>query len=372
MPTALLIWRNRALGDTILALPALRAVQALRPSLDLRLLGYPDAWRWLGRRAPVVATIEEPPFDTLLAGRSSAELRAALQGVAAALVLTVSRNLLPALARAGVLHASQASPRPPAGLHAADWLRAVVLAALAGDLPPDVAAGNPAIPRLRLTPRELVRARGLLAALGVAEPQRPVFIHPGAGNDWECWPVERFGRLAAALLGWGCQIVLIEGFLDALRIAELQHLLPAPLPVIRGLSPRQLAAVLAAGRCYVGNDSGVTHLAAASGVPTLAIFGPTDPTCWGPRGARVRILRACDRRTTVHDQVRVCDDPACLAGISVEAVLAALRDLPQAPPARPVGSPSGHRHAALAVSPAPVATSAAASGWPGGVPGGAR
>jgi ADP-heptose:LPS heptosyltransferase len=53
-----------------------------------------------------------------------------------------------------------------------------------------------------------------------------------------------------------------------------------------------LAAVLAQSAAYLGNDSGASHLAAAAGAPVVAVFGPTDPMLWAPRGARARVLRA--------------------------------------------------------------------------------
>ncbi|HSW50494.1 MAG TPA: glycosyltransferase family 9 protein, partial [Bryobacteraceae bacterium] len=52
----------------------------------------------------------------------------------------------------------------------------------------------------------------------------------------------------------------------------------------------ELACRLAQARLYIGNDSGITHLAAASGVPVLALFGPTDPAVWAPRGPNVRVI----------------------------------------------------------------------------------
>jgi len=52
-----------------------------------------------------------------------------------------------------------------------------------------------------------------------------------------------------------------------------------------------LAAVLSQCSLFIGNDSGITHLAAALGVPTIALFGPTDPYVWGPRGTKVYIAR---------------------------------------------------------------------------------
>jgi ADP-heptose:LPS heptosyltransferase len=53
----------------------------------------------------------------------------------------------------------------------------------------------------------------------------------------------------------------------------------------------ELAGWLARARLYIGNDSGITHLAAAVGTPVLALFGPTDPAVWGPRGRNVRIAK---------------------------------------------------------------------------------
>jgi ADP-heptose:LPS heptosyltransferase len=55
---------------------------------------------------------------------------------------------------------------------------------------------------------------------------------------------------------------------------------------------------------YIGNDSGISHLAAAAGAPVVALFGPTDPAVWAPRGPRVRILAAAGLRSTVDEVER--------------------------------------------------------------------
>jgi heptosyltransferase-3 len=60
----------------------------------------------------------------------------------------------------------------------------------------------------------------------------------------------------------------------------------------RELPVRVLGAVLARAGLYVGNDSGVSHLAGAYGAPTIALFGPTDPALWSPVGPRVSVLRS--------------------------------------------------------------------------------
>ena len=69
-----------------------------------------------------------------------------------------------------------------------------------------------------------------------------------------------------------------------------------------------LGAALARAGLFLGNDAGVSHLAAATGAPTLALFGPTDPALWAPVGPRVATLRA---------------PSASLAALDLEAVVAA-------------------------------------------------
>jgi heptosyltransferase-2 len=67
-----------------------------------------------------------------------------------------------------------------------------------------------------------------------------------------------------------------------------------------------IAAVFQGARGFIGNDSGITHLAAAAGVATTVLFGPTDPRVWAPRGEHVRVVQSAD---------------GTMEGITVEAVL---------------------------------------------------
>ncbi len=102
-------------------------------------------------------------------------------------------------------------------------------------------------------------------------------IHPFSGSPKKNWPLEKFRDLANRLerimpVRW-CAGPQDPNLADAVRIDDLY----------------QLACWLARARLYVGNDSGITHLAAAVGTPVLAIFGPTDPAVWAPRGPNVRV-----------------------------------------------------------------------------------
>ncbi|MBM4032124.1 MAG: glycosyltransferase family 9 protein [Planctomycetes bacterium] len=113
-----------------------------------------------------------------------------------------------------------------------------------------------------------------------------VAVHPGSGGRAKRWSVERFGELARAL---ACPVVWLlgpaeEGDAEARRLGQQVGVVAENLPLAT------LAGLLAVCRAYVGNDSGVSHLAAAVGAPTVALFGPTDPAMWAPRGHRVAIL----------------------------------------------------------------------------------
>jgi ADP-heptose:LPS heptosyltransferase len=113
------------------------------------------------------------------------------------------------------------------------------------------------------------------------------------------------------------------------------------LPTLRAVAPRgrfidlvgrvdlvTLHAALGHARLYIGNDSGLMHLAAASGAPTLGLFGPSDERLYGPWGPNGRVLRGA--RTL--DQIRTLDPDLSQAichmmDLSVESVVAAARRL---------------------------------------------
>jgi len=172
-------------------------------------------------------------------------------------------------------------PAPPGGTHAAQWLLQP-LAAI-GLHAPD------ALEPIRATDAEASGARSLLSLL----PERFLAVHPGSGSPRKSWPPDRFASLVEALAP-GRPWLLIEGPADVEAAAPLARR-PGAV-VARGLDARALGAVLSRAGMFVGHDSGVTHLAAAWGAPTLALFGPTDPAVWAPVGPRVRIVRAPEGR----------------------------------------------------------------------------
>lgn len=138
--------------------------------------------------------------------------------------------------------------------------------------------GMPEMPPLRL-------------ALDAKPPARDVIIHAGSGSPTKNWPLENFLAVASWLKERGRSVSWCLGPAEresppfkAWKPSDDEELLPA-------CSLVGLAGILANTALYIGNDGGITHLAAAVDCTTIALFGPTDPLIWGPLGENVVILR---------------------------------------------------------------------------------
>jgi len=282
-----LLVRAGALGDVLLLRTAVGALKAAGHSVSL--LAPSAAGAALCGRGPAevdsVLPWESATFTGLLAGDASvsSELCGALAPFQTVIAYTASADLLHGLGQAAPSAKVVAQPPlpPQAAPHAAAWL-AEAVARLGADpavTPPTFAASE----------AESAQARPWLDRLGPGY----LAVHPGSGARGKNWPAERFASLVEHVAD-GRPFLLVEGPADV-DAAEPLTRLPSVVHA-RDLPPRVLGAVLARAGIYVGNDSGISHLAAAWGAPVLALFGPTDPAQWAPVGPRVRVLRAGDGR----------------------------------------------------------------------------
>ncbi|MBY0503319.1 MAG: glycosyltransferase family 9 protein [Bryobacteraceae bacterium] len=260
-----LLIRPGAIGDCIVALPAMEHLRA-----DFTEVWVPSAVTPLVQFADAVDAIARTGLDQLglPCVRPDARLVERLRGFddivswygtnresfqAAVYALGLPFRFYPAL--------------PPADgdTHAADFL----MRQAGGPLP--------ATPRIRMP----------------EEPRHFAAIHPFSGGARKNWPLERFRALRLPL-----PIEFAAGPDEKLAEARRFDTLG------------ELAVWLASASVYIGNDSGISHLAAAVGTPTLALFGPTRPEVWAPRGRRVTILAKSE-----------------LEVIEIDAVEQAVRDL---------------------------------------------
>jgi len=186
---------------------------------------------------------------------------------------------------------------------------------------------------LRIPPQDEAAAAGLLDDLAGEKlsdgSKALVMLQPGARYWFKAWPVERFAELAGRLAArYGCRILVggdakERGLAEAIRAGA-----QAPVVPLAGrLTLLQYTAVLKRCSLFVGNDNGPMHMAAALGVPVVALFGPSDPAEWGPRGGRAEVLyKGLDCRRCFHPTCTRGEE-SCMKQITVEEVFAAATKL---------------------------------------------
>jgi ADP-heptose:LPS heptosyltransferase len=116
-------------------------------------------------------------------------------------------------------------------------------------------------------------------------------LHPGSGSEKKNWPKEGFLEVAVeAFRRWRLPSTVLLGPAEEGQRAFWSQARCPLLTVQAELPILEVARTLRRATLYVGNDSGITHMAAATGAPVVALFGPTDPARWAPRGGRVEVL----------------------------------------------------------------------------------
>jgi heptosyltransferase III len=155
------------------------------------------------------------------------------------------------------------------------------------------------------------------------ENEALIAFHPGAGSRFKRWPLERFIELARRLtLNRENKLLLIEGPAEEGLASQIsEELLGIESIVAQAVPLKLLAAVLEPCRLFIGNDSGLAHLAAALKIPSIVLFGPTLPQHWAPQGKHVAVLRE-------PRGCRACasgyGDHTCLLSISVDDIISAM------------------------------------------------
>lgn len=166
--------------------------------------------------------------------------------------------------------------------------------------------------------------------LKINDSQTLFAIHPGSGSPHKNWPLKRFLETAVEIKkSKNIQPIFLLGPVeedaDPISIMTIQA---QDFPIIRDLSLPVLAGVLSHCMGYLGNDSGVSHLAAALGLPTMVLFGPTDPNLWGPKGNTVKSISPdvpCAPCT--HETMRSCTTKECMTDLTVPKVLEGMKSL---------------------------------------------
>ncbi len=176
---------------------------------------------------------------------------------------------------------------------------------------------------------EITDKDSLLAKLHLEFDQpKIVVLHAGASKTRKLWPNEKWISLVELLQKEGFSPVLIgAGNMDSVTNQSINEGLARPIPdLVNKLSLVELAQLLNRSCFYIGNDSGPMHMAAALDVPSIAIFGPTDESIWGPLVDTTTVMRGfqCppECRNGHHCELGFC----CLVNLSAADVFAKFKE----------------------------------------------
>lgn len=184
-------------------------------------------------------------------------------------------------------------------------------------------------PSLYTTASEDMLVSEMLVAAGINDDTPVIGINAGASfGSAKRWYPERFARVAKALADeWGGRVILFGGKDEVDIVLEIEAALGVSCLNLAGkTSVRELMALIRRCSFFVTNDSGPMHIAAAFGVPLVAIFGPTDHAGTAPRGKNAVIVRA--EIPCAPCKLRVCPvDHACMEQVKAEDVIEAAINL---------------------------------------------
>ena len=157
--------------------------------------------------------------------------------------------------------------------------------------------------------------------VGIPSDRPIVLIHPGSGSSRKCISPEVLALAMEQFQREGLHPLILEGPADRESVASLCRLVPTASIVAGEIALSTVAGLLVRSALYIGNDSGITHLSGLLGVPTIALFGPTDPARWAPRGPHVVVLQGSTFLCQSWEQVEACSEKPCFA-ISAEEIVA--------------------------------------------------
>jgi heptosyltransferase-3 len=277
----ILVIRGGAIGDFILTLPVLSALRAQFPNVRLEILGYPHIAQLAaaGGLADEVRSIEARPLAGFFA---RGPLDSALQNYFADFPIILSYLFDPDLifqtnvrqSFRGQFIAGPHRPDDKKLQHATDVFLEPLqrLAIFDAD----------AVPRLNLS--TFNPPPSTIATIA---------LHPGSGSERKNWPLANWIALAQHLLAnTPLSILLVGGEAEADKLTKIAAaLIPGRVETAFSWPLAKLAERLAPCRAFVGHDSGITHLAAAVGVRSLALWADTPEVVWRPRGDHVSVLR---------------------------------------------------------------------------------
>ncbi len=283
----LLIFRIGGVGDNLLLLPFLSALRETYPEAYLEFIGYPERihiFKDFGYMDEI-KSFDQPGMSSFFLKESNLPAELVKYFTSFDLVYFFLKDENAAfsenLRKYGIKRFHLFSPFPQENIHILDYY---------GNLIHSLGLKNSQSKTLLLqryknqTPDHLRGDRD----------NRSAIIHPGAGSKKKCWPAKYFAEIVDWLeKKYIMNTSLISGPADEDTTREVvSHLKRARPEIIKNRTLSELALLLSHCSLYLGNDSGITHLAAFTGIPTLAIFNQENARIWSPRSGNVQLCIA--------------------------------------------------------------------------------
>jgi ADP-heptose:LPS heptosyltransferase len=277
-----LILHTGALGDFVLAWPLVLGLARLHPQSRIIVVTQPSKGALAEAALRVESADAGAGWHGLFGSDASVALgeRAkALLDAAHAVYSFVHESPDAILVRAPESHVVTLRTIPADGWakHASEWML-------------EQLAPHPAVRAAVEQMTRSVNARGVGTG---RSHDGDVVVHPGSGAREKCWPVERFAQLIERVRRARRDVRMVLGEVELERFSadDVKSLEAVATSVRRPATYVELFNELRSAGAVIANDSGPAHLAGAMGLPTLALFGPTDPAVWRPLGPRVSVLR---------------------------------------------------------------------------------
>lgn len=329
---SILVIHQGALGDFILALPALKTLRKAFPHAKSVIMGYPRILELVHERfyADAIFSVDQKGMASFFTREGNLDFTLSEFFKTFDLIVVFGKDgegtAVGNLRRVGGGRILSINSFPPweEKVHITDYLLKQF------DQHGIPASGS--YPKLYLKKSDREWARHFWENKGVAPGERSkVFVlHPGSGSKKKAWPLDRFLDLCRTLQGrLYSKVLVVLGPAEGPEVRKaFESTGPDARILAKGLTLLQLASVMDGCRFFIGNDSGISHMAAALGLPTLAIFGPTDQSVWSPRGEESLVVcRRIHCSPCSQERFFQCGDSECLRAVEVKQVLESLEQI---------------------------------------------
>ncbi len=294
----ILIVRTGGLGDTILTLPVVHRIKKINPGVKLHMLGN-ETMLSVARLSGAFdgfRSIDESGFAGLFSDSEPSDfLRSYFSNFDEVYFFTAAKKekIIYKVVKSGAGKCLVLDPSPTK-----KWTRHIVehLLTIIGEKKQN--SHGFCDYGIKISGNSMIDRRG-------------VFIHPGSGSISKRWPIDRFFRVAERL---------ITPVTFMLGPAEVESGMGNDIPenrftIVCPESISELYSLISDAALYIGNDSGVSHLAALCGIPSFLIFGATEPVIWRPIGKNVTVISSKNgtmNEISPGDVIKLINDTLCL------------------------------------------------------------